>query len=38
MAYMFRYDSVHGQWPGTVEGKADALVVDGKPISTFSCM
>ena len=38
MAYMFRYDSVHGKWPGNVEGKDGSLVIDGKTISTFSSM
>jgi len=38
MAYMFRYDSVQGKWPGNVEGKDGSLVIDGKTISTFSSM
>ena len=38
MAYLFRYDSVHGKWPGPVEGKEGALVIDGQPIKTYACM
>ncbi len=26
-AHMFRYDSVHGRFPGTVEVKGDSLVI-----------
>jgi glyceraldehyde 3-phosphate dehydrogenase len=32
LAYLLRYDSVHGRFPGKVEGEKDALVVDGKRI------
>ncbi len=32
MAYMLRYDSVHGRFKGTVEVKDGNLVVDGKTI------
>src|SRR3989441_7378053 len=32
LAHLLKYDSVHGRFPGTVEGKGDALVVNGKPI------
>jgi len=28
--YQFKHDSVHGQWPGTVEVEGDCLVIDGK--------
>jgi len=28
--YQFKHDSVHGQWPGTVEVDGDSLVIDGK--------
>lgn len=38
MAYMLRYDSVHGQFQGTIEIKGDKLVVNGKEISVFACM
>ncbi len=30
LAHLLKYDSVHGRFPGTVEAKADALVVNGK--------
>ncbi|MEG1621821.1 MAG: type I glyceraldehyde-3-phosphate dehydrogenase [Alistipes sp.] len=32
MAYMLKYDSVHGQFKGTVEVKGDKLVVNGQAI------
>lgn len=32
MAYMLKYDSVHGRFDGTVEVKDGKLVVNGKPI------
>lgn len=32
MAYMLRYDSVHGQFKGTIEVKDGKLVVNGNPI------
>jgi glyceraldehyde 3-phosphate dehydrogenase len=31
-AYLFRFDSVFGPWPGTVETAEDALIVDGTAI------
>jgi glyceraldehyde 3-phosphate dehydrogenase len=36
LALMLRYDSVYGQFKGTVEAKADALVVNGKEIKVFA--
>ncbi len=32
LAYMLKYDSVHGIFPGTVEAAGDALVVNGRRI------
>jgi glyceraldehyde 3-phosphate dehydrogenase len=32
MRYMFKYDTVHGKYNGSVEVKDGKLVVDGKPI------
>ncbi|KAG5353056.1 hypothetical protein C0989_010863 [Termitomyces sp. Mn162] len=32
---MFKYDSVHGRFKGTVEAKDGKLWVDGKPIAVF---
>ncbi len=34
-AYMFKYDSTHGKFKGTVEVKDDALVIDGKTVKIF---
>ncbi|MEM7711484.1 MAG: glyceraldehyde 3-phosphate dehydrogenase NAD-binding domain-containing protein, partial [Pseudomonadota bacterium] len=31
-AYLFRFDSVFGPWPGRVETADDALLVDGNTI------
>eukprot|EP00195_Chlamydomonas_chlamydogama_P006260 CAMPEP_0202893434 /NCGR_PEP_ID=MMETSP1392-20130828/3011_1 /ASSEMBLY_ACC=CAM_ASM_000868 /TAXON_ID=225041 /ORGANISM="Chlamydomonas chlamydogama, Strain SAG 11-48b" /LENGTH=367 /DNA_ID=CAMNT_0049577769 /DNA_START=138 /DNA_END=1241 /DNA_ORIENTATION=+ len=35
MAYMMKYDSVHGQFPGKVEGSKEGFFVQGKKIATF---
>ncbi|KAI0063323.1 glyceraldehyde 3-phosphate dehydrogenase [Artomyces pyxidatus] len=36
MVYMFKYDSVHGRFKGTVESKDGKLVVNGHPIHIFN--
>lgn len=36
MAHLFRYDSAHGKFAGTVEVKDGALVIDGDEIKAFS--
>jgi len=36
MVYMLKYDSVHKQYPGTVEKGDGVLIVDGKSISIFA--
>ena len=36
MAHLFRYDSAHGKFDGTVEVKEDALVIDGDEIKALS--
>ena len=36
MAYMLKYDSVHGRFDGTVEVKGDKLVVNGHKIPRTS--
>lgn len=38
MDYMLRYDTVHGQFKGTIEVKDGKLVVNGKAIEVFACM
>ncbi|MDW7675316.1 MAG: type I glyceraldehyde-3-phosphate dehydrogenase [Bacillota bacterium] len=35
-AHLFKYDSVHGIYPGSVEAKDDTIVVDGKPIKVLA--
>lgn len=36
LAHLFKYDSVHGPFAGTVEARGDAIVVDGKALKVFS--
>lgn len=36
LAHLLKYDSVHGVFPGTVEAKEDAIIVDGKEIKVFA--
>ncbi len=36
LAHLLKYDSVHGRYPGTVEAKGDALVVDGDTIKVLA--
>merc|ERR1719284_54756 len=33
LAYMFKYDTIHGKYDGTIEVDGDSLVVDGKKIA-----
>jgi len=35
MVYMFKYDSTHGQYKGSVSISGDKLVIDGQEISVF---
>jgi len=35
MVYMFKYDSVHGRFKGTIEAKDGKLIVDGKAITIY---
>ncbi|KAJ7686772.1 glyceraldehyde-3-phosphate dehydrogenase [Mycena rosella] len=35
MVYMFKYDSVHGRFKGTVEAKDGKLIINGKPVAVF---
>ena len=36
LAYLFKYDTMHGRWPGSVEAKGNAVVIDGHEIKVFS--
>ncbi|MGI6161913.1 MAG: type I glyceraldehyde-3-phosphate dehydrogenase [Christensenellales bacterium] len=38
MVYMFKYDTVHGRFKGTVEAKDGKLVINGKPIAVYNAM
>lgn len=38
LAYLFKYDSVHGKFEGAVEHTDDALVIDGKKVKVLSVM
>lgn len=38
MVYMLKYDTVHGQFKGTIEVKNSKLVVDGKAIAVYGSM
>ena len=36
LAHLFKYDSVHGTFPGTVEAKDNQLFIDGKAIKIYA--
>lgn len=36
LAYLFKYDSVHGTFEGTVDSTADSIIINGKAIKVFS--
>jgi glyceraldehyde 3-phosphate dehydrogenase len=36
MVYMFKYDSVHGRFKGTVEAKDGKLIINGKAVTVFA--
>jgi glyceraldehyde-3-phosphate dehydrogenase type I len=36
MVYMFKFDSTHGRYPGSVTQKEGKLVIDGKQIQVFN--
>lgn len=36
MAYMLKYDSVHGRFPGEVHGDASGLYINGKKIDVHT--
>ncbi|MEB3702424.1 Glyceraldehyde-3-phosphate dehydrogenase [Candidatus Bealeia paramacronuclearis] len=35
-AHLFKYDSVHGRFQGTVEASSDSMTIDGKDIKVFA--
>jgi glyceraldehyde 3-phosphate dehydrogenase len=37
MVYMFKYDSTHGRYPGSVETRDGKLIVDGNEIIVHAC-
>lgn len=37
-AYMFKYDSVHGRYEGSVEGDKEGLTINGNKVKTFAMM
>jgi len=36
LAHLFRYDSVHGIYPGSVEARNDSIVIDGDEVRVLS--
>ncbi len=38
LAHLFKYDSVHGKYNGTVEHADDSLIIDGKKIKVLSVL
>jgi glyceraldehyde 3-phosphate dehydrogenase len=36
LAYLFKYDSVHRTFPGSVEASGDAIIIDGSPVKVFA--
>ncbi|MCH8568762.1 MAG: type I glyceraldehyde-3-phosphate dehydrogenase [Balneolales bacterium] len=36
LAHLFKYDSVHGKYPGEVKAEGDSLVIDGKAIKVMA--
>jgi glyceraldehyde 3-phosphate dehydrogenase len=36
LAHLFKYDTVMGKWGGTIEAKADALVINGKSVKVLA--
>src|SRR3989344_3457732 len=38
LAHLFKYDSAHGVYSGTVESTADSLIIDGKNIKVLSIL
>src|SRR4051794_2199665 len=38
MAYMLKYDSVHGRFKGSAESRDRKFMVNGKPIEVYAAM
>ncbi len=38
MKYMLKYDTVHGQFKGTIEGGDSEFIVNGKKVAFYGCM
>jgi len=36
LAYLYKYDTIHGRWTGTVSSTESALVIDGQEIRCFA--
>jgi len=36
MVYMFKFDSVHGRFKGTIEAKDGKLIINGKPVTVYA--
>jgi glyceraldehyde 3-phosphate dehydrogenase len=36
LAYLFKYDSVHRAFPGSVEASGDTIVINGKPVKVLA--
>src|SRR5689334_7099677 len=36
LAHLFKYDSVHGRYPGKVEAAADGIHIDGKTVMVLA--
>ena len=34
MAYQFKYDSIHGRWPGSIEVNGDDMIINGQTVKT----
>ncbi|MCF8033107.1 MAG: type I glyceraldehyde-3-phosphate dehydrogenase [Desulfarculaceae bacterium] len=35
-AHLFKFDSNYGRWPGKVEAKKNAIIIDGQPLTSFA--
>ena len=38
MCYMFKYDTVHGQFKGSIEHSEDSVIINGKKIKVYQAM